>query len=139
MSSNQHRRKARSKKRKSEDLASRLVKFGAAVIDLCGNGATDVVPPHVRNQLVRAATAPGAHYAEARSAQSNDAFIHKTSLAAQEANEALYWLKLVDESAGCSEPLDRIIAEGEELAAILFRSHQTARNNRDESDGRMNG
>ncbi|MFB6263133.1 MAG: four helix bundle protein [Bradymonadaceae bacterium] len=116
----------------SNALQLRLAKFGGRVL-----GAADDLPSthsgrHLRDQLSRAATAPGAHYAEARSAQSRADFIHKVALAAKEAREALYWLRVAEHAELADSRLDHLIGEADEIVAILFTSLQTARENRDD-------
>lgn len=120
---------ARAKKRKSEELADRLATFASETIELIDEHPTTNESSHIHDQLLRAATAPGAHYAEARSAQSPEAFTHKISLAAQECKEALHWLQVIEQSAPKSQSVQTLIAEADELCSILHRSHQTARSN----------
>ena len=50
---------------------------------------------HVAGQLLRSGSAPAAHYAEARGAESTRDFIHKLRLCLKELNEARVWLKIV--------------------------------------------
>ncbi len=50
------------------------------------------------NQLLRSGTSIGANISEAQAAQSKNDFIAKMSIAAKEAKETEYWLKLLDKS-----------------------------------------
>ena len=52
---------------------------------------------HIFFQLKKSGTAIGACIAEAESAQSMIDFIHKMKLADKEANETVYWLKLLEQ------------------------------------------
>ncbi len=49
------------------------------------------------NQLIRSGTSIGANTCEAQNAESKADFIHKFKIAAKEADEAEYWLLLVNE------------------------------------------
>ncbi|MBX3192388.1 MAG: four helix bundle protein [Labilithrix sp.] len=82
---------------------------------------------HISQQLLRAATAGGANYQEARHAESRADFIHKVRVAAKETSETLYWLQLL-ERLGVSD-LGPLMREADELVAILVASANTARAN----------
>ncbi len=86
-------------------------------------GWAGTFPP---NRAVRG-TAPGAHYEEARRAESRADFAHKTLLAAKEAGEAGYWLRVALEAGLLSDEFRSSVAEAHELAAILSASARTAR------------
>jgi four helix bundle protein len=81
--------------RKGSDIATRLHALGAAILSLARELPSGVEMRHVSMQLVRAGTACGANYEEARGAQSRADFIHKISIAAKEARETVYWLELL--------------------------------------------
>ncbi len=68
--------------KKGNDLAERLANYAGAVLRITAEMPDTKEGRHVRDQLLRSATAPGAHYAEARSGQSTADFIHKVALAA---------------------------------------------------------
>ncbi len=71
-------------------------------------------------QYLRSATSIGSNILEARAGESRADFIHKYAIAQKEANESLYWLRLVAASGilprGRARP---IIQETEELIAII--------------------
>ncbi len=48
----------------------------------------------VSNQLLKSGTSIGANVVEAQNAESKADFIHKMKIAAKEANEANYWLRI---------------------------------------------
>jgi len=79
------------------------------------------------HQLVRAATGGGANYEEARGAESRADFVHKTSVAAKEVREALYWLRLIQQAKLVDANVAPLIQEANELLAILSSSVKTAR------------
>jgi len=84
---------------------------------------------------LRSATAPGAHYAEARSGQSTADFIHKVALAAKEARESVHWLQTSVYARFVKRDIAWLIDEGQQLTAILTASLQTARNNKTKPKG----
>jgi len=112
--------------RRGEELADRLARYAGRVIAVTRQLPDTREGKHVRDQLLRCATAPGAHYAEARSAQSTADFVHKTALAAKEARESVHWLKTVN-YAGLGKANESVVDEGEQVTAILTASTQTAR------------
>ena len=113
---------------KGDNIATRLRQFAAQVIRLCRTLPDDAAAKHIVRQLVRAATGGGANYDEARGAESRADFIHKISVANKEVREALYWLQLVrDAELAASDELRMLIAEADELVAILTSSVRTAK------------
>jgi len=112
----------------------RLAEFGSHIVDLTAELTDSKRARFVKDQLLRAGTAPGAHYSEARNAQSRADFVHKVGLAAKEAREALYWLRVAALS-DTLEPVPReAVNEADELVAILYSSVRSARRNA-EMDG----
>ncbi len=69
------------------------------------------------NQLLRAGTAVGALMEEAQSPESRADFLHKCKIAAKEANESAYWLRLCRKSPTYPTPP----VELEELAQSILR------------------
>lgn len=115
---------------KGQDISLRLLEWTATILELMPRLPKTESARHIGKQLLRASTSAGANYEEARSAESHADFIHKVSLAAKEAREATYWLRLVQrlelvEHAGRCALCD----EGNELVAILTASAKTARRN----------
>jgi four helix bundle protein len=118
-----------------ERFELRLAGFGARIVDLAAELTESKRARHIRDQLLRAGTAPGAHYSEARNAQSRADFIHKLGLAAKEAREALYWLR-VAARADSLDPVPRdALREANELVAMLYSSVRTARERKESDDG----
>jgi four helix bundle protein len=113
---------------KGEDIAGRLLLFAVSVLRLVRMLRSDGIARHVARQLLRAATAGGANYEEARSAESRADFTHKISIAAKELRESLYWLRLISEADLASrDALAPLIREAGELLAILTASAKTAK------------
>ena len=113
--------------RRGDDLANRMLRFGAAVLRLVAKLPTDQAATHIARQLTRSATAVGANYAEARGVESRQDFVHKLRLADKEARESWHWLALV--AARWDEHEDEageLAVEADELVAILTASVRTA-------------
>ena len=72
--------------RKDEELADRLLKFAVQIIQLCGKLPDNATGNHIRTQLQRCGTSPGANYEEARGAESKADFIHKLGIVLKEKN-----------------------------------------------------
>ncbi len=115
---------------KGNELAESLAKYAGAVLRITGQLPDTKEGRHVRDQLLRSGTAPGAHYAEARSGQSTADFIHNVALAAKEARESVHWLQASVYARFVKSDIAWLIDEGQQITAILTASLQTARNNK---------
>ena len=113
---------------KGDDIAQRLLLFAVQAMKLAKTLQRDAAGRHVAKQLVRAATAGGANYEEARSAESRADFAHKVSIAAKELRESTYWLKLsAAANLAVASTAGPLAQEASELVAILTASAKTAR------------
>ena len=65
---------------RGQDIEDRLVAFAVRIVTLCDNLSDSRSRNHIAGQLLRSGTAPAAHYAEARNAESSRDFIHKLKL-----------------------------------------------------------
>ena len=79
---------------KGDDIEERLIKFAVRIVKLCDQLPRTQAGRHVAGQLLRSGTAPAAHYAEARGAESTNDFVHKLKICLKELNEARTWLKI---------------------------------------------
>lgn len=113
---------------RGDDLSDRLLDFAARIIDLSARLPKTPAGRHIAGQLVEAGTSVGAHYEEARGAESRADFIHKLGIALKECRESRYWLKVIHRAKLLSAefPAD-LLFEAEELCAILGQSILTAR------------
>jgi four helix bundle protein len=113
-----------------QDIAERLDALAIGVLKMACALPHEPGYRHVAQQLARAGTAGGAHYEEARGAESRADFVHKLLLSLKEVRETLYWLRV---ARGVDAiPLDRAelaIDEATQLASILAASARTARVN----------
>ena len=113
---------------KGDDIARRLLRFAVRVLELVKTLPRDTTGRHITTQLVRAATAGGANYEEARSAESRADFAHKVSIAAKELRESCYWLRLSKEATlTVPSTAGDLAKEAYELVAILVASAKTAK------------
>jgi len=80
------------------------------------------------DQIQRCGTSIGANYSEACDAESKADFIHKLSIAQKEANETVYWLKvLYGSELISSEKYQELMADVSELYKIITSSIRTAK------------
>ena len=71
-------------------------------------------------QLLRSGTSVAANYREASRARSDAEFVSKVELCAQEADESMLWLELLEEDCGIkSDLLTWLLQESDELIAIF--------------------
>ena len=111
---------------KADELKSRSKTFGLKVIQLVEQLPKRKATEVIGWQLLRAATAVGANYRSACRARSQADFVSKIGIVEEEADEAAFWLELLDELV----PGDGVMAllnEAQELTAIFAASEKTSR------------
>lgn len=80
------------------------------------------------DQIQRSGTSIGANYSEACDAESPSDFVHKMSIALKEANETMYWLRVLYGSEFISKTqYDELMFDVEEIYRILTASIKTAK------------
>ena len=99
---------------KTYDLEDRTSKFSIDVIRFCRLIRKDIISNPIISQLVRSTTSIGANYMEANAASSRKDFKNKIHICKKEAQETMYWIKMVVEC----EPSQK------EQAHILWREAQ---------------
>lgn len=113
---------------RGDELERRLIDFGVRVIRLSRKLPKETAGTHVGGQLLRSGTAPAAHCAEARGAESTRDFIHKLKIALKELNESRVWLTMVRDSELIpANRMDDLLTECNELCRILSASIKTAK------------
>ena len=113
---------------KGDDIEERLIKFAVRIVKLSTRLPNTSAGKHVAGQLLRSGTAPAAHYAEARGAESTNDFIHKLKICLKELNESRVWLKIIIGSELLPENrMADILAENDELCRIINASIKTTR------------
>ena len=112
---------------KGDDIQERLIDFAVRVVRLCGSLPKTQSARHVSGQLLRSGTAPAAHYADARGAESSRDFVHKLRICLKELNESNIWLQIIQRSDMIlSTLLNELIRECGELSRIINASIRTA-------------
>ncbi len=113
---------------RGDDIHARLQNLAVAVGQLCKTLPSNPEANHIRKQLFRCATAAPANYAEARSAESRQDFVHKLGIVHKELQETLSWLQYLRDLENIQRSiLDPLIKETDELCRIVYVSIQTAR------------
>jgi four helix bundle protein len=104
-----------------QSIQDRSYEFACRVIRLVDYiGRKSLVLRTIARQLLRSATSVGANLEEASAAQSKHDFISKCSIAAKEARETRYWLRILTAARGVNvERLTPLIEESNQLVAIL--------------------
>jgi len=82
------------------------------------------------DQIQRSGTSIGANYSEACDAESKADFVHKMSIALKEANETIYWLKVLHGSDLISkDQYEELMKDVEDLYRVVAASVKTAKAN----------
>src|SRR5437867_11553940 len=104
-----------------EEFRQRTKAFASAIIRFyCTLPRSRIEVQILGKQLLRAGTSVAANYREASRARSDSEFISKIETRAQEADESLLWLELLEEDCGInSEKLDWLLRETDELILIF--------------------
>ena len=80
------------------------------------------------DQIQRSGTSIGANYCEACDAESKADFVHKMGIALKEANETMYWLRVLYGSEFIKkEQYDELLEDVKELYKILSASVKTTK------------
>jgi four helix bundle protein len=112
---------------KSEKLKQRTKQFGLRILNLLDQLPDTIGGRAVANQLVRSATSVGANYRAACRGRSRAEFASKIGTVAEEADESLYWLEVIDEGKLVShEKISWLLTEANELTAIFTSARQSA-------------
>ena len=111
-------------KKRTKAFALRIIKL----VESLPSGKTDDV---IGKQLLRCGTSVGANYRASCRARSQADFIAKMGIVEEEADESIYWMELLVESALVRQDLlDSLISEADELVAIVVPSIKTAKENK---------
>ena len=113
------------------DLKKRTKAFAFRILKLVDALPKTTARRALSSQIVRSGTSVAANYRAACRARSTSDFIAKMGIVEEEADETLFWLELLEESALVSPAkLTAIKQEANELVAITVTSIKTARRNR---------
>ena len=106
-----------------QDLKQRTFLYAVAVGRLILELPYNVVNKAYTGQLVRSSSSIGANYSAARRAKSDADFINKLKIVEEEADESIYFLKLLKEfNEPQKEAIESLINEGNELQKIFVAS-----------------
>ncbi|MBN2317204.1 MAG: four helix bundle protein [Sedimentisphaerales bacterium] len=111
-----------------DDLKKRTKQFGLRVIRLVQHLSNTKTASMIGNQLLRCGTSVGANYRAACRGRSKAEFIAKLGIVEEEADESAYWLEmLVEANIVKIHSVAKLLAEANELTAIMTKSRQTAK------------
>ena len=115
----------------ADELRQRTLLYGLQIIAFCRRLPNDWVEREIGKQLLRAGMGVPGNYWSACRGRSDREFIAKLGVAVDEADEGVLWLTAIIRS-GIQEDVvtKNLLREGQELRAILSKSHKTARENR---------
>ncbi|WP_029034344.1 four helix bundle protein [Salinimicrobium terrae] len=83
------------------------------------------------SQLFRSGTSIGANVREAQNAESNTDFIHKFKIAAKEADETNYWLRLCKASSHYPDPKPELFSELQLISRITSKIINSSKRKRE--------
>ena len=110
-------------------LSHKSFNYSLEIIDLYKQ-LTDEKEYVISKQLLRCGTSVGANIFEANYAFSARDFVHKLTVSRKEANESIYWLKLLQFSQFLDDSqAEVLIKQCDEIMRILTSSIKTARKN----------
>ena len=111
-----------------DELADRLLDFAVRIIEGAAALSKSPTGRHIAVQIVDSGTSIGAHYEEARGAESKADLLHKRGLALKECRETRYWLEVINRAKLLSGNFpNALLVEADALCAILGPSILTAR------------
>jgi four helix bundle protein len=109
------------------ELLDRTKQFALRVIKLVGALPRTIEGRAIASQLMRSGTSVAANYRAACRARSKAEFIAKLGTVEEEADESVFWLELIIESALITEHKIRpLLNEASEVVAIMASSKKTA-------------
>ena len=109
-------------------LKDRTKRFALQVIRLCRTLPRSQETTIISRQLLRSATSVGANYGAVCRARSTADFVSKLGIVLEEADETLFWIELLVESAApYPEQIAAVRREANELVSIFVASLRTAK------------
>lgn len=115
---------------KPDELKDRTKQFALRVLKLVAALPKTIEGRAIASQLVRTGTSVAANYRATCRARSKAEFIAKIGVVLEEADETLLWLELISEANLLpSKRIDPLLAEANELVAIMAVSRRSASSN----------
>jgi four helix bundle protein len=109
------------------ELKQRTKRFALRVIKLVESLPKSTAADVPGRQVARSGAYVGANYRSACRGRSKAEFASKIGICAEEADETVYWLELIQEAALVRPKLlEELLREANELAAIFIASSRTA-------------
>jgi four helix bundle protein len=107
--------------RRSQSIVQdKSFRFAVHIVEYVRRQQKDHINLVLNRQLLRSGTSIGANVEEALGGQSSKDFISKLAIAAKEARETAYWLRLIRETQPHNHPeLTSLLAESGELVKML--------------------
>jgi four helix bundle protein len=114
-----------------EQLRERTKQFAIRIVRHFKALPKSVEAQVMGRQLLRCGTSVAANYRAVCRARSKAEFIARIGIVAEEADESVLWLELLEETGTLtSHQLKEIVKEARELAAIFSASQKTAKGDR---------
>jgi four helix bundle protein len=115
---------------KHQNLQDRTREFALSVIKFTEKLQRDDTSRTLGRQLLRSGTSVGANYRAACRSKSKADFISKMGTVLEEADESAFWIELLVDAAKTEPRLaESLLAEANELVAIVASSIKTAKRN----------
>jgi four helix bundle protein len=112
------------------ELLARAKTFGLRIPNLVDHLPHTMSGRAIGNQLVRCGTPIGANYRAACRSRSRAEFVAKLGIAAEEADETVYWLELLRDTKLIPEgTLSKLLKEANELSAIFTAGGRSSSRN----------
>ena len=114
-----------------EALKERCKTMALRVMNVVSHLPSTIPGRVIADQLMRSASSVAANYRAACRARSKAEFVAKLSIVVEEADETVLWLELiVDGGLLPAERIKDLLAEANEITAIMVASRKTASGNR---------
>jgi four helix bundle protein len=114
-----------------QELRERTKKFAIRIVRLFQALPKSAEAQVMGKQLLRCGTSVAANYRAVCRARSKAEFIARMGIVAEEADESVLWLELLEETGILRhEQLEDILKEAKELVAIFSTSLKTAKGNK---------
>jgi four helix bundle protein len=115
----------------AEELRHRTFQYALRVIRFCRKLPDSWEAREIGRQLLRAGTGTASNYWSCCRGRSDREFVAKLGVSEDEAAESVMWLMLILQSGLRADTETKgLLGEGQEITAILSKSHKTARENR---------
>jgi four helix bundle protein len=113
---------------RAQALRDRTKKFAIRIVRLFRALPKSTEAQVMGKQLLRCGTSVAANYRAVCRARSKQEFIARLGIVAEEADESVLWIELLEETNTLSpKQLEEILKEARELAAIFSASRKTAK------------